>query len=256
MLGGVRGLSFATFALALAGCADGARRAPQAASPAAGEPVAPPEAGPAAGPEPAEEAPARPIRSRTVDVAGNPVHLLEAGSGGSAVVLLHGGRFRAETWRGLGTLDRLAAAGFHAIAVDLPGFGDSPESPLEGGAWLAALFDALELERAVLASPSMSGSYSLPFLAEHPERVAGFVALAPVGIPTWAERLRGSAVPALLFWGSDDHTVPVEQGELLAEALPNSERIVVDGASHPAYLDAPDAFHDALLAFLKRTEAR
>src|SRR5262245_58643410 len=70
------------------------------------------------------------VRSRNGEVAKMKLHWLEAGpADGRTVLLLHGQRFHSGTWQQLGTLDRLAAAGFHAVALDLPGFGASPAPP-------------------------------------------------------------------------------------------------------------------------------
>lgn len=50
---------------------------------------------------------------------------------GPPVVLLHGFPDRAELWRDVGA--RLREAGLRTLAVDLPGFGDSPMSPERAG---------------------------------------------------------------------------------------------------------------------------
>ena len=54
----------------------------------------------------------------------------EAGDG-PAVVLLHAGIADRTMWSE--HLDSLAAAGFRVIAPDLPGFGEAPQAPREGG---------------------------------------------------------------------------------------------------------------------------
>jgi pimeloyl-ACP methyl ester carboxylesterase len=174
---------------------------------------------------------------------------------GRPVLLLHGAAFHSGTWVDLGTLDALAAAGFRVVAVDLPGFGASQPAAVamdaSGAAdYLAQLIVALGLERPVLVSPSMSGRFSLPLLVEQPGLVAGFVAVAPVGIPEHAPRLGDQPVPTLLVWGENDTVVPVEQAALIEARWPGSRRLVLPGARHPAYLDEPEAFHRELIAFI------
>lgn len=62
----------------------------------------------------------------TIQVQGQSLFFREAhpGSGQAtcfSVLLLHGIRFSSETWQNLGTLHRLAQAGYWAVAIDLPG---------------------------------------------------------------------------------------------------------------------------------------
>lgn len=197
------------------------------------------------------------VVAREVEVGGSPVRVREAGpAGGAPVVLLHGAAFTSRTWEELGTLDALARAGRRALAVDLPGFGDSAAGTLAAEDFLPALFDALAVERPVLVSPSMSGRFSLPFLLAHPDRVAGFVPVAPVGAVDYAERLRGCEVPALVVWGERDQVFPPSQAQTLAAAFGNARVLILPGARHPAYLDQPEIFHRELVAFAKRVFRR
>jgi len=190
------------------------------------------------------------IAEKSVGVGGSDVHVLEAGSPASpSILLLHGARYSSATWRELGTLDVLARDGFHAVAVDLPGFGASPASNVPREELLGRMIDALQLTRPVLVAPSMSGELALPFAAHHPESIAGLVAIAPAGIEQSAGELAGSALPALIVWGSADDIVPLAQADRLAAALPNARKLVIEGAGHACYRDRPERFHAELLEF-------
>ncbi len=190
------------------------------------------------------------VHSFEVRVDTATLHGLRAGpESGPGLLLLHGARFSAETWRGLGTLEALAASGLRAVAVDLPGFGRSPRAQAEPAALLLGLIRALELERPVLVAPSMSGAFAFALLRREPERLAGLVPVAPAGAAPFAAETRESPVPALVVWGSEDRVFPVSQAKPLADAFREARLLVLEGAGHPAYLDAPEAFHRELLAF-------
>jgi len=189
--------------------------------------------------------------SRWTEVASAKVHYREAGpADGTPVVLLHGASFSAATWHEIGTLARLADAGYRAVAVDLPGFGRSPGAPVDYEAWLLQLLDRLGIERAVVVSPSMSGRFSLALVTGAPDRVAGFVAVAPVGIPQHRDRLGRIAVPVLAVWGERDRTVPHAHADLLVGQVPHGRKLVIPNAGHAPYMNDADAFHDALLGSL------
>jgi abhydrolase domain-containing protein 14 len=194
------------------------------------------------------------LETRSVRVGDVDVHVLDLGTKGApTVLLLHGGRFSSATWRKLGTLRYLAERGLRVVAVDLPGFGKTPRSRQDPALFLAGLMDALGMSRVVLVSPSMSGRFSLPFLIARPELVAGLVAVAPVGIPRFVDRLADIAVPVLTVWGSEDNVVPIQNADLLEQRMSKVEQLVLQDAGHPSYLDQPARFHEALVRFVGRT---
>ncbi|KAG0719499.1 Protein ABHD14B [Chionoecetes opilio] len=101
---------------------------------------------------------------------------------GEVVVLLHGAAFKSATWLDLNTINLLAGMGHRVIAVDLPGFGESKRAAVQDKAeYLRSLLARLEANKPILVSPSMSGGFSIPFLTQHPEVLAGYVPVAPVG---------------------------------------------------------------------------
>ncbi len=190
---------------------------------------------------------------RTVHVEGNEVHYLEAGAGADCVLFLHGAAFRATTWKDLGSLELVASRGYRAVAVDLPGFGDTPANDLDPAAFLLGFLDAAGIEKPIVVSPSMSGRFSLPLVAGHADALAGFVPVAPVGIDRFGPELGGAELPALVLWGDRDHLIPPADAERLAGFLPRAEAALIADADHACYLDQPERFHELLLGFAERT---
>ena len=191
------------------------------------------------------------IQSKQIVIQEAQIHYLEAGqSGAPPALFLHGGSFSAQTWLDLGTLVLLAEKGYRAVAVDLPGFGQSEQAPGPAGDFLLDLMDRLDLKKPAVISPSMSGRYSLPLVTRHPEKLSGFVAVAPVTIPSYEDQLKGIDLPTLAIWGSDDSIVPVNQAERLVRLMANAEKVILPNAGHACYMRATEEFHDHLLKFL------
>jgi abhydrolase domain-containing protein 14 len=191
------------------------------------------------------------IQSNFLTVDGARVHYLAAGpSNGQAVVLLHGASFTAETWRQIGTLEALAESGYLAVAVDLPGFGESEPLASAPDSWLSKLLDALNVSKPVVVSPSMSGRYSLPLVTEEPARLGGFVAVAPVSILDFRDRLQQVICTVLAVWGEHDRLIPQAQADLLVTSVAKGRKVVIPGGSHAPYMSDPATWHRELLGFL------
>ncbi|KAK2507243.1 hypothetical protein MC885_002316 [Smutsia gigantea] len=201
-------------------------------------------------------------REGTIQVQDQSLFFREVapGSGqaaGLSVLLLHGIRFSSETWQTLGTLHRLAQAGYRAVAIDLPGLGRSKEAAapapigeLAPSSFLAAVGDALDLGPLVVVSPSLSGMYSLPFLTDPGSQLQGYVPVAPICTDRInAVDYASVKTPALIVYGDRDPMGQTSFEHL--KQLPNHRVLVLEGAGHPCYLDKPEEWHKGLLDFLQ-----
>ncbi len=119
------------------------------------------------------------IEQRTIHANGLDHHLRIAGTGESAMVMLHGWPETSYCWRHV-----MAALGddFRMIAPDLRGFGDSakPEghhdkATVAGDIW--AIMDGLEIERAVLVGHDIGARVAMRMTLDHPHRVASLVVI-------------------------------------------------------------------------------
>ena len=107
-----------------------------------------------------------------------PAHF-ERGRGSTAVLLLHGIGGGRSIWGpdGSGTAQAIADAGMRALAMDFPGYGDSPGTPTLG-AMVQAVLDLAAHTRAehtVLLGHSMGGMVAQEVVLRAPHAVQGLV---------------------------------------------------------------------------------
>jgi pimeloyl-ACP methyl ester carboxylesterase len=69
--------------------------------------------------------------------------------------------------------------------------------------------------------------------------------------PKLRRRLRRVTSPTLLVWGSDDRLVPPAHGEAYRDAIPGARLQLLPQCGHMVPLEQPDAFAEAILAFLE-----
>ncbi len=127
---------------------------------------------------------------RFVAVNGVRLRIYEAGSAGDKppMILLHGWPEIAFTWRR--QIKALSEAGIRVVAPDQRGFGAS-DAPDETSAYaiehltgdLAALLDALAIDKAIFVGHDWGGFVAWEMPLRHPDRVAGVVALNTPHLP-------------------------------------------------------------------------
>ncbi len=121
---------------------------------------------------------------RTIEVGRTRINYAEIGEG-PAIVFVHGLGGCWQNW--LGNMPRMAALGFRAIALDLPGFGSSPMPPWQVsisdyGRLLGDFREALRLDACTLVGNSMGGFIAAEVAVGGPEWVERLVLVSSAGI--------------------------------------------------------------------------
>ncbi|KAK3737429.1 hypothetical protein RRG08_010626 [Elysia crispata] len=171
------------------------------------------------------------------------------------VFFLHGASFSSQNWIDIKTLEHVANWGYRTVAIDLPGYGktkDNLDASLNAD-FMAAFIKAMDMTKIVIVSPSMSGSFALPYLFKEPktstDRAVGYVPVAPVGTMSFKNQYPESQLPTLIVYGTNDRMGDSTRNDLVL--LPKHEVAPIDGAGHACYMNNPEAFHKLLHHFLK-----
>lgn len=190
------------------------------------------------------------IQNKTIDINGCSINLLIAGDFSSPPLLfLHGKAFQAETWQELGTLQTAIDAGFSILALDLPGFGKSPQADTSSEVVINTVMQDENVEKAIIVGPSMSGKIGLEYSLKYPHKVAGLVLIGSVGVEENRAQLHNLPSNTLILWGENDQISDPANGRLLKEKIEGSKLVVFQGATHPCYLEQPELWHQTLLNF-------
>lgn len=152
------------------------------------------------------------INTQRVEVERGAIHYQQSGSG-PAILLLHGLFASKEQWQQL--LCLLAAAGYTAIAPDLPGYGTSVDFPIgdyqleQQVALLQQLVQQLNLGAVDIAGNSMGGAIAALYLRTHPKQVRTLAFIgAPLGIAPWNAPVREAISQGI------NPFIPVTEAEL------------------------------------------
>jgi pimeloyl-ACP methyl ester carboxylesterase len=127
------------------------------------------------------------MHGRYVTTNGIRLYCLEAGPpDGPLVLLMHGFPELAYSWRH--QVSALGRAGFHVVAPDMPGYGNSDKPDVTYDCeWINAcvigLADTLGHERAVIAGHDWGGILVWTMARQYPERIAGVIGVNTPDLP-------------------------------------------------------------------------
>ncbi|MDN3294930.1 alpha/beta fold hydrolase [Streptomyces ficellus] len=214
--------------------------------------------------------PASYVEGRAAGLAAVTVAYERQGDG-EPLVLLHGVGDDRRVWGDVVPL----LTGYETMAIDLPGFGDSPDLDLgvprdleTAVRWMGALFAALGVERPHVAGHSLGGLIALRLAQAG--LVRSVTALAPAGFWTGPERRyayavltmsrQGAAckaalragrgaelfsgdipdVPVTIAWGTRDRLLPPWQAARAKAMIPAARLVPLPGCGHVPMADAPE----------------
>jgi len=178
---------------------------------------------------------------KQVEVFGQKIHYIEAGSG-PHVILLHG---LGGDWHNWGPTIPALAAGYHVLALDQIGFGTSDKPLIDYR--VATLVDFLEafckktgIGKATVVGNSLGGWTAMAFALAHPERVEKLVLVDSAGYtfspPPTRERLlalnpatvEGAKAVLRLIFARQPWATEAAAEELLARHMSNNDGYTVD----------------------------
>jgi pimeloyl-ACP methyl ester carboxylesterase len=127
------------------------------------------------------DAPTR--ETQILDVDGRPTRVAQVGTG-APIVLLHGWGGRIESW---GAVPAILGRRFRVVAVDLPGFGETPLGDRPWGnadyaAFVAALLRRLDPGPVTLVGHSHGGRIALALAAREPALVSKLILVDSAGV--------------------------------------------------------------------------
>jgi pimeloyl-ACP methyl ester carboxylesterase len=174
---------------------------------------------------------------------------------GTLVLGLHGWSQRNgwHTWEPL--LAPLGAAGFYAVAVDMPGwgwstaFGDGPITKGQAMKSVLEIIAALGKETAVLMGKSWGGGIALNIALSHPGSVTKLILTAPAF--RRIDQLANVQQPVLLAWAQDDPVIPFEMAEIFIQNLPHCRFIPYLSGGHSAAPKNAETFAPEAITFLE-----
>lgn len=196
------------------------------------------------------------LHELTIKTTNGTVYGKASGRSDSRLVLaLHGRSQRNgwHTWQPL--LAPLGQAGYYAVSVDLPGWGQSEPwesdsiSIANGATVVGSVLEGLGKSSAALMGKSWGGGLALQAALDTPGAVDKLILTAPF-YPHLAE-LAALEQPVLLAWSKDDPMIPYEFSAEFEKTIPEVTLVTYDSGGHSAAPKNADDFAPRAITFLQ-----
>ena len=191
------------------------------------------------------------LQHHIVDAAGIRLHVVEQGHG-PAVLFCHGFPTTWASWRR--AMQATADAGFHAIAFDMRGYGDS-DAPADASLYtpfhtvgdVIAVLDHFEVDRAILVGHDFGANIAWNAAMMRPDRIAAVfgvsVPFLQPGGPSFLDQLRSAGADGFYMfdqmsaaadakWADAAHSIPSSLYWLSGEAPADARWDPFDPARH------------------------
>ncbi|UBF27216.1 alpha/beta hydrolase [Kovacikia minuta CCNUW1] len=136
------------------------------------------------------------IVNASINLSGGTLTYNAVGKG-STIILLHGLFADKEQWKRF--MCQLSQSGYRAIALDLPGYGNSAGFTVEQYALerqvnlIHEWINSLKIDRFDLAGSSMGGAIASLYTHQYPKQVRSLALIgSPLGVIDWAKGVRNA----------------------------------------------------------------
>jgi pimeloyl-ACP methyl ester carboxylesterase len=168
---------------------------------------------------------AQPAADKQIDVFGQKIHYVEAGSG-PTVILLHGLGGDISNW---GQNLPVLAAKYHVVALDQIGFGKSDKPMINYRVqtlvdFLDSFCRKLEITKATVVGNSLGGWTAMAFTLAHPEKVSRLVLVDSAGY-SFAKEGRKPSRDEMLGLNASS----VEGAKFLLSMILANKQVITDG---------------------------
>jgi len=160
-------------------------------------------------------------------------------------------------------LEVFAQAGFHAVAWDMPGYGQSDSLqdmnfPVLADAMLW-LVDQLDVDTVHAVGHSIGGMVVQEFARHHQNRLATLVlaqtspaAMRCIVTFEGRDNLPRITLPTLVLAGDQDRNAPAPMMEKMASKIPGAEYVLLTNTGHLAPIENAQGFNSTVLEFVQR----